>query len=129
MHPCWLKMASFDTIPAGQRSVEIDGSSSPGTTVPGSPKDLPKDPAAWTPTQILSDSDCEIISVKEAPKLPNVEMEMQLMSEHERYGHYYRVIDRQAAVDQRLKRIRDEAAAESPSTKMRNKLHIRRMIS
>ena len=49
-----MKMEHFDTVPEGQRDLEIEDPSSPATTIPGSPDanpgEIPEE--EFTPTEI-----------------------------------------------------------------------------
>ena len=68
------------------------------------------------------------MSVKTAPKLPSIEMEQKMMKEHERFGHYHRVVDRQRARDDHLKRVREEIAAESPESRRARKARFKEVV-
>ena len=45
-------MDRFEGIPAGSGELVLDGSSTPASTIPASPSQLPTDLAALTPTEI-----------------------------------------------------------------------------
>ena len=66
--------------------------------------------------------------MKIAPKLPSIEMEQKMMKEHERYGHYHRVVDRQRARDDRLKRVLEDIAAESPESRRARKARFKEAV-
>ena len=66
--------------------------------------------------------------MKIAPKLPSIELEQQLMKEHERYGHFYRVLDRQRAHEDHLRRVREEIAAESPESRRARRARFREVV-
>ena len=51
-----------------------------------------------------------------------------MMKEHERYGHYHRVVDRQRACDDRLKRVLEEIAAESPESRRARKARFKEAV-
>ena len=93
------------------------------TTVPGSPQ-------SWTTTipmsqqslktekeveAISSDSEVEIVAVKLPPKVLTPEQELAKMKEHERFGHYWRVLEKQEAVDRRVRAVSEAVAQESPA--------------
>ena len=51
-----------------------------------------------------------------------------MMKEHERYGHYHRVVDRQRARDDRLKRVLEDIAAESPESRRARKARFKEAV-
>ena len=64
-----------------------------------------------------SDSEVEIVSVKMVkmpPKFLTPSMELLQMKNEERYGHLYRIEDRQADWEAKLKRVRQYISSESP---------------
>ena len=75
---------------------------------------------AWTPTEMEvpsveeisdeSENEVEILAIKPPPRLLKVSEEVLKMKEEERYGFLYRVQDRQAAVDAKVKKIQQEIA-------------------
>ena len=77
----------------------------------------------------MSDSsEIEIVSERLIPKLPSPELEMAMMYEHERFGHYHRVCHRQEQNDRVLKRIREEMAAESTEARRARRKSFRRAV-
>ena len=60
-----------------------------------------------------SDSEVEIVAVKMAPKLLNPSQELLRMKDEERLGFLYRIQDRQAHWEAKLKRVRQELSNES----------------
>ena len=89
---------------------------SQGTTVPGSPQ-------SWTPTELVekevevisSDSELEILSVKFPQQVLTPKQELAKMKEHERFGHFWRVLEKQEAVDRRVRAVNEAVAQESPA--------------
>ena len=98
-------MDAFD-VPAGEFDLEF---SSTDTEV-GAELDSP------VVAEISSDSDSgvEILDAKIQPKVPNACQELQMMQDEERYGFLYRVQDRQAHIEDKLRRFK-EKAAETPA--------------
>ena len=51
-----------------------------------------------------------------------------MMKDHERYGYYYRGVDRQRACDNRLKRVLEQIAAESPESRRARKARFKEAV-
>ena len=91
-------------IPAGEIEMEL----SPSSTVPGEIEiDVSSD---TTPTVIEVDSSEDEVSMIQ---IWSPAQEIQKMMEEERYGHYYRVVDRQRRQDDRLRAVREVAAEDT----------------
>ena len=101
------------------------------------------DPHAWTPTEMEvpemevpsvveisdeSEMEVEILAIKPPPKLLKASEELLRMKEEERYGYLYRVQDRQAAADSRLKKIQEEMANRSPEERQARRKSIQNAI-
>ena len=90
------------------QSTELDSPDEELSTVAGSPDVVEIS---------SSDSEVEIVSVKMVkmpPKFLTPSMELLKMKNEERYGHLYRIEDRQADWEAKLKRVRQEISSESP---------------
>ena len=108
----------FSKLPAGDHELVLSQSSSVASTVPAPSDELPTEPEEeFELISVDSSSEAEILSVKLATKLPSIELEQKLMAEHERYGHFYRVQDRQAAVEKRVRGIVEDIAAQDPQAR------------
>ena len=87
---------------------------SQATTIPGSPRTLGIDVGVEA---ISSDTDVEMTK-------PNVEQiisetltpeqELAKMKDHERFGFYWRVVEKQQEVERRVRAVSDAVAQESP---------------
>ena len=98
---------SFPSLSAG--NVELDLSQS--STIPGEIEiDARSD---TTPTVIEVSSEDEV----EITQILSTAQEIDKMKEEERYGHYYRVVDRQKHIEDRLKAVRKSIAAEDPESR------------
>ena len=86
---------------------------SQATTIPGSPRSLGIDVGVEV---ISSDSELEIVPVKLPPKALTPEQELAKMKEHERFGHYWRVLEKRA-VDRRVRAVSEAVAQESPANR------------
>ena len=95
-------------IPASEIEMEL----SPSSTVPGEIEiDVRSDS---TPTVIeVESSEDEAIMIQ----IWSPAQEVQKMKDEERYGYYYRVVDRERLKEDRLRAVRDAIAAEDPESR------------
>ena len=101
----------FLNVPHGTRDLEL----SPSSTVPGTPEVITDLASEVAPTVVeidSSESEIEVVSIKLTPK-----QEIQKMKGEERYGFLYRVEDRQAAVEKRLRGIVEDIKSERPEVR------------
>ena len=109
-----LDLAMLD-VPAGE--LNLDLSSSDGSEMPNESPDLVID-STEIDTQStksgISSSDCEIVAVRMPSKVLTPEQELARMKDQEKYGFLYRLQDRQQHWGDRLKRVRQNIADESP---------------
>ena len=104
---------------ASEPAGELELALSQATTIPGSPRSSGIDVGVEA---ISSDTDLEILSVKPVPKTLTPEQELAKMKEHERFGFYWRVVEKQQEVDRRVRAASEAVAQESPADrKLRRK--------
>ena len=66
---------------------------------------------------ISSDSEVEILSVIVVPKALTPEQELANMKENEKFGFYWRVLERQEGIYRRLRAVSEAVAQESPEAR------------
>ena len=110
-------MGSF-SIPAGEMDLDLESSGNSTDSARGEIQfDL--DPESSDTATVLSfevdsssEDDVQIVSI-----LLTSSQEIQKMQEEERYGHFYRVQDRQDQIQARLRGVFAQIAAETPEAR------------
>ena len=74
-------------------------------------------PTELDTTTISSESEVEILSVIVAPKALTPKQELTKMAENEKFGFWWRVLERQEGFDRRLKAVSEAVAQGSPEAK------------
>ena len=78
--------------------------------------------------EISSESEVEIVSVKIAPQALDSAQELQRMKDEEKYGFLFRVEDRQAQIDAKLSRVKEEIANESKDARQSRRNSFQRAV-
>ena len=109
-------MGSF-SIPAGELDLELESSGSSTDSATGEIQiDLDPD-SSDTATALSFEVDSSSDDVEITSILLTSSQEIQKMKEEERYGHFYRVQDRQDQIQARLRGVFEQIAAETPEAR------------
>ena len=99
-------MESFP-LPAGEFQLELSCTDSDVCTEMDSPELV----------EISSDSEVEILASKMPLKVLDASQELLKMKDEERYGYSFRIRDRQAHIEAKLNKVKEDIARESPEAR------------